>query len=368
MMVARVLHNSHALGTNFKPVEFLAVHAGLHIGLEVVAHGLEMAAHSSMFTAAHVGLEVAASTIPILGLALFAPMLAYDSYTAYHHYKWKTHHAKEFAGRIVLKADCMEEKIVIKEADAEKSEGFLKKEVGEVCGRKQEVMLSKQIQRANFELVRLLQTIESVGRCLWPHGDRRWSKANCVQAIYMPMRGQDGTVGMLFGALSSAATYARSADALLEKPVYGDSFKTIFGIDLPQDTTHMQMIHNFTLGNLTDRIVGCMAIVAEHRAFERLFERLNTGVEIWTRTFARALSHRDMRTLSYSQICKRVFNKLPEEDGEDDLGMCKDEQFSTGHGEEERIFGEDHPCENERELDFGTRDNDTMLWPEGDHH
>merc|ERR1719284_1035236 len=125
-----------------------------------------MALHS-----AAVGLEVAAAAVPFVGWALLVPMAAYDTYSAYHHYKHVTHHAKDFASRLVLKSDCMEESITITRTAAEKPEGFLKKEVGEVCGKEVEAKLSKQMQRTNYEMIRLLQTLESVGRCLWPHGE-----------------------------------------------------------------------------------------------------------------------------------------------------------------------------------------------------
>jgi hypothetical protein len=298
-------------------------------------------------------------------------MLAYDTYTAYHHYKAKTHHAKDFATRLVLKADCMEKTIKITKDDALKP-GFLKPEFAEVCGQNHSTMLAKQVQRANFEMVKMMGAFEEVGRCLWPHGKRAWSKANCVEAIYRPLRARREKVGMLFGAIASAASYAQTVDSILSKPAYGNEFGERFGVDMPANvSTEMELLANLTKEDVVDRVIGCMAILAAHRAFERLFQRLTLGIKIWMQTYARELTHRDMRTLTYSKICRRVFHKVKFIDhrrwGGTDI--CKDEQFAVGHGTDEEHFAEDHPCKKEAELDFGQGGIEgSQLWPENEDH
>lgn len=355
--VKDVLHNAHELGDNFKPVEFLVVHAGLHFGLEVALHGLEIASHAAIHGAAEL-----AMFIPVVGYVLIAPMLMYDIYTAYHHYKGKTHHAKDFAARLVLKSGCMEETVRITRHDALKK-GFLKPEVGEVCGQKDATKLAKQVQRANIEMIKMMGAFEEVGRCLWPHGERAWSKANCVAAIYEPLRESNGKAGILFGAITAAASYARTADDILSKPVYGDEFRKIFGIDIPENaSTQMELLANLTKQDVVHRVIGCMSILAVHRAFERLFQRLALGIKIWMQTYARELQHRDMRTLSYSYVCKRVFRKFHYFGGKD---ICKDEQFVVGHGGDRKSFVE--PCKRESELHFGHGGIEgSQLWPENE--
>jgi hypothetical protein len=364
--VKDVLHHAHELGDNFKPVEFLVVHAGLHAVLEVGVHTLEVAAHAAIHGAAEL-----AMVIPIVGYVLVAPMLMYDIYTAYHHYKAKTHHAKDFAARLVLKSDCMEERIKITRQDAAKK-GFLRPEFGDVCGQKDATRLAKQVQRANFEMVKMMGAFEEVGRCLWPHGERAWSKANCVAAIYEPLREANGKIGILFGAVAAAASYARTVDDILSKPAYGDEFGERFGVDVPENaSTQMELLANLTREDLVHRVVGCMQILAVHRAFERLFQRLTLGIKVWMQTYARELKHRDMRTLTYSNICKRVFHKVKFISktylgGKD---ICKDEQFLVGHGDDTEHFGEDEPCTKESELDFGHGGIEgSQLWPENDDH
>lgn len=363
---AHMLHNGHELGNNFKPVEFLLVHAGLHVGLHAVEHGLHVAAHAAIHGAAEF-----AVAIPIIGWALIAPMLMYDTYTAFHHYKAKTHHAKDFAARLVLKSDCMEKTIQITKEDALKQD-FLKPQFWEVCGQNHATMLAKQVQRANFEMVKMLGTFEEVGRCLWPHGKRAWSKANCVEAIYEPLRASKGKAGMLFGAIASAASYAQTVDSILSKPAYGNEFRDRFGVDIPANVSvEVELLANLTKEDVVDRVIGCMSILAAHRAFERLFQRLTLGIKIWMQTYARELTNRDMRTLTYAKVCKRVFHKVKFIDharvGGTDI--CKDEQFIVGHGDGEEHIAEDHPCKREAELDFGEGGIEgAQLWPENQEH
>jgi len=271
----------------------------------------------------------------------------------------------------VLKSDCTEKTIRITREDALKRD-FLRPEFAEVCGQNHSAMLAKQVQRANFEMVKMMGAFEEVGRCLWPHGKRAWSKANCVEAIYEPLRAKKGKAGMLFGAIATAASYARTVDSILSKPAYGNEFTERFGVDMPANaSTEMQLLANLTKADVVDRVVGCMSILAAHRAFERLFQRLALGIKVWMQTYARGLNHRDMRTLTYSHVCRRVFRKVEFIDhvmvGGTDI--CKDEQFIVGHGSDKEHFAEDHPCDREHELDFGEGGIEgSQLWPENAEH
>merc|ERR1719277_550158 len=95
--------------------------------------------------------------------------------------------------------------------------------------------------------------------------------------------------------------------------------------------------------------MGCMSVLALHRAFEKMFERISTGITVWMQTFSREQQHLDIRLATYAYPCRRVFYKLADAD----KGMCKNELFKTGEGEEQHEIEEEHPCEKEKELNFG---------------
>merc|ERR1719277_2754411 len=95
--------------------------------------------------------------------------------------------------------------------------------------------------------------------------------------------------------------------------------------------------------------MGCMSVLALHRAFEKMFERISTGITVWMQTFSRDQRHLDIRLATYAYPCRRVFYKLADAD----KGMCKNELFQTGEGEEQHEIEEEHPCEKEKELNFG---------------
>merc|ERR1740138_1352246 len=84
-----------------------------------------------------------------------------------------------------------------------------------------------------------------------------------------------------------------------------------------------------------DRTVGCMSLLATQRAFERIFDRMAVALKVWSRTYSREITHRDMRMLAHTQPCKRVFKKL-EATSSWQEETCKDEEFKEGHGDEEQ--------------------------------
>merc|ERR1712151_547275 len=96
-----------------------------------------------------------------------------------------------------------------------------------------EIMLGMQMQKTNFAMKTIFTTLARVGRCLWPHNERRWAKIDCAQGIYWKLRQHKNGPGIVFTALSFIATYAAHADQLLNEPFYGDHFEKNFGISVP---------------------------------------------------------------------------------------------------------------------------------------
>jgi len=359
--VHKFVQGVHGVAENIKPAEFLFVHAGLHVALEGTAHGL---AHLSLH-AAEVGIAeiaaVAAGFVPVVGWALFVPMAAYDAYAAHQHYIQKTHHAKNFASRLVMKSDCMEERAAVTPAMA--SSDFLKKDFVEVCGLEAGTSLAAQVQRSMYHMRMLFEAIEDVGRCIWPHGERRWTKANCAAAIYMPLREKNRKPGLLFEAIAFSASYAALVDDIVATPIYTDLFSEYFGINLPPQASLTASLDTIGQSSAEDKVMACMSVVATHRAYERLFMRFASAVKIWMHTFARDIVHLDVRTRHFGP-CRRIFYSFDERD----KGMCKNVEFKIGHGKDEREIIESNPCEKARKLTFGEGMSSRGLWPAEEAH
>lgn len=365
-----MIHEAHRIGEDIKPIEFLVVHAGLHIVLEAVVltmHGLEALAEiglhgglaiteglieTAAFGAIAVGAHEVAAFVPIIGWALLVPMGIFDIWMARKHYKDKHKNAEDFAKRLVLKSRCMEnqvgvrQKMVLNAGFPASPAKFVKPVVSEVCGVETARLISVQMQRANFEMMRLFRKIEQVGRCIFPHGQRETAKRNCAAAVYLPLREAHGSPGLIFEALMLAATYADQADEISDVEHYGPWFRVEFGIDIQQKQTFHKMFNELREKDLTHRAVGCMSILATHRAFEQVFKRLSKAVPIWMKTFARDIRHTDITLWSTNHPCNQVFyNPMhPEYAGENLDLLCKDEEFKTGKGDDEIEINEERPC------------------------
>merc|ERR1712032_1803934 len=284
-------------------------------------------------------------------------MAAYDTYTARQHYKRKTHHAKQFAAAMVLKSDCVEEKVIEVMARSKMNTAF-----AEVCGEEAEMLLATQIRRSTHQMRMLFGVIEEIGRCVWPHGERSWSEANCAEAMFMPLRQEGGKPGMLFGAIAFSAMFAAFTDELLESPMYTEILTEYFGTTVPYNETLRDKFDNMAQQPMETRVVGCMSIIATQRAYERLFLRFSSALKIWVRTFGRSLRHLDMRTIWKTPYpCRRAFYSMDDRE----KGFCKTNTFKVGHGEEEREFNEENPCEAAETLVFGKHGKPSRtIWPE----
>jgi len=199
---------------------------------------------------------------------------------------------------------------------------FFRPEFQEVCGTDIEVKLAEQMVKTNMAMVNLFKEFKGIGKCLFPEGSRRWSKSNCVAAIYEPLREMNGEPGLLYSAFALAAAYAEETDEILNKAIYAHWFEEYFNITMPHSQNVREDLIRVRDGgegdSMQERATTCVSIVGLHRAFERVFIRLKTALDVYMHTFAREKVHWSTRTTQHP--CRRVFRKL--EDRE--LGLCKE--------------------------------------------
>eukprot|EP00931_Biecheleriopsis_adriatica_P024422 TRINITY_DN15223_c0_g1_i2.p1 TRINITY_DN15223_c0_g1~~TRINITY_DN15223_c0_g1_i2.p1 ORF type:complete len:235 (-),score=47.87 TRINITY_DN15223_c0_g1_i2:42-719(-) len=201
--------------------------------------------------------------------------------------------------------------------------------------------------------VEVFKMLASIGRCLWPHNKRAWSKVNCIEASYFELLQHDGQSGILYSVLSFMAYYGHRVDELLEAPYYGQWYQEEFGIENhAEGISLLPRMLEVKDKPLADRLPVCMQLMATHRAFERTFERMKDAIRIWMQTFARSFMKGSIRGSWFP--CKKVFYKMSDFE---DNGMCKHKDWHIGHGKVEHAVVEDNACEQAAAFKGS-------LWPE----
>lgn len=337
-----VLSNIHGLvgsleedAENLAAVEFVAEHAVEHLVLEGLVFGLNAIAQA----AAHGGLGVAAFALEgsVVGLEVVGSILAspvvlgasavHTAYQLRRHFATKDARSREFSVALVAKADCIISKVELHHESIftiENGHGvdptFFRQEFEDVCGTDIEVQLADQMVKTNLAMVNLFNEFKGVGKCLFPEGPRSWSKSNCVAAIYEPLREEDGEPGILYSAFALAAAYAKESDEVLRKPVYAQWFEQYFNISMPHSESVIEDLIRVRDGgeSIQERATICISIMGMHRAFERVFIRLKTALDVYMHTFARERVHWSTRTTQHP--CRRIFRKMEDRQ----LGLCKE--------------------------------------------
>lgn len=325
---------------NLEAVEWVAEHAVEHLVLEGLEYGLvtlsEAAAHAGLIVAAEAlgengllatGLEVVGGVLTSELLIGFT--LARTAYNMNHHWRTKDARSREFTVALVAKADCIVSKVSLHHESVftvENGHGvdptFFVPEFEHVCGRDVEVQLAEQMVKTNTAMMNLFREFKGIGKCLFPEGPRSWSKSNCVDAIDERLRQHEGQPGLLYSSLGIAAAYAQESDEILRKPAYSQWFERYFNITLPPSRSVSDDLIRVRDGghSMQDKATTCVAIVGTHRAFERLFIRLRTALDIYMHTFARERLHFSIRTTQHP--CRRIFRKLENRE----MGLCKEAQ------------------------------------------
>lgn len=318
---------------NLAAVEFVAEHAAEHLVLEGLVFGLshlaEAAVHGGI---AALALEGGVVGLEIVGSVLASPVIlgAQAVRTAYllnRHFATKDARSRDFAVALVAKSDCIISKVQLRhESIFTNVNGhgldptFFRPEFEQVCGKDIEIQLAEQMIKTNTAMVNLFNEFKGVGKCLFPEGPRRWSKSNCVAAIYEPLREEEGQPGILYSAFALAAAYAQESDEILNRPVYSEWFDQYFGISMPHSRSVLEDLIRVRDGgeSMQERATTCISIMGLHRAFERVFIRMKTALDVYMHTFARERRHWSTRTTQHP--CRRIFRKM--EDRE--MGLCKE--------------------------------------------
>lgn len=331
----RVHEAVEAHSEDLAAVEFVAEHAVEHLVLESLAVGLASLSHAALhgglgFTS--VALEGTVVGLEVLGAVLGHPIvIGYQAVNTAlqlrHHFHTKDARSSAFTVGLVSKADCIASKVtlhhegLLDEQNDLRDSNFFVPEFEEVCGKDTEILLAEQMVKTNSALLDLFHEFKGIGKCLFPEGPRAWSKSNCVHAIYEPLRSYEGEPGILYSAFALAAAYGQETDELLTKPIYSAWFERYFNITLPhardvrEDLVRLRDTHSSTA---QEKATTCVSVLGVHRAFERVFVRLKTALQIFMHTFARSNLHVSTRTTQYP--CRRVFREFEERD----QGLCKD--------------------------------------------
>lgn len=318
---------------NLAAIEFAVEHSAEHLVIEGLAAGLghlaEMAAHGGI---AAVTFESTAMGLEIVGSVLAHPVIIGASavHTAFllrRHFHSKDARSRSFAVGLVSKADCISNKValhregLLDEQNQLLDYSFLSPEFEAVCGKATESALVDQMLKTNAAMVELFNEFKGIGKCVFPEGPRAWSKSNCVHTIYDDLRSHEGEPGILYSAFSLAAAYGHESDEILSKPIYAQWFQQYFNISMPQGRDVREdliRVRDSVASTVSDKATVCISIVGLHRAFERVFVRLKTALQIYMHTFARHKVHYSTRTIQYP--CRRVFREF--EDRAE--GLCKD--------------------------------------------
>jgi hypothetical protein len=228
---------------------------------------------------------------------------------------------------LVSKSDCIASKVtlhhegLLDEQNDLRDSDFFVPEFEAVCGKATEIQLAEQMVKTNAAMLDLFHEFKGVGKCLFPEGPRAWSKSNCVHAIYEPLRSYEGEAGVLYSSFALAAAYGQETDEILTKPIYSAWFERYFNISVPHARDvrdDLIRLRNNASSTAEEKATICVAVVGTHRAFERVFVRLKTALQIFMHTFARSNLHVSMRATQYP--CRRVFRSFEDRD----QGLCKD--------------------------------------------
>jgi len=296
---------------------------------------------------------IAADVLPVL----IPIQAAFMIWQVRRHYKHMTHHSKEFTQHMVLKSDCM----IAKLSDHTLGNGLtLKEDIGELCTADFASELEQQIQAVTRAKIEVFEQIASIGRCLWPHGDRHREKVECIETIYFKLLQYNGKSGILYSILAFMAYYGYRVDELLTDPFYRHWYQEEFGIENhAADVSLLPQLLKVKDEPLVKRLPVCMQLMATHRAFEMTFVRMKGALRVWMQSFARSFRHASMRVTWWP--CQKVFHSM----ADFDEGMCKHEDWHIGHGKAEEDMNETLPCVKAVAYTGS-------LWPEteaeGEHH
>merc|ERR1719183_2706128 len=139
-----------------------------------------------------------------------------------------------------MRSHCVRERIELTPDTATEQfsrDEFFNKELADVCTVHSQAQLLAVMQRANFALRQLLGAVQEYAMCLYPgpyglygrKGDgragwikRQTRKSSCFTAVHDRLIQFKGKPGLLTLTLNLIAAYGKSADELLQKPLYAD--------------------------------------------------------------------------------------------------------------------------------------------------
>lgn len=325
--IGKIVHRLEENSENLEAVEFLAHHVAEELVLEGLALGFEVlgeaAAHAG-FGVAAAGLEGTLAGVEVVTTVLGSPIVIgltalHSAYMLRKHYHHKDTRARQFSIALVSKSDC-----IINKAQRHGGETFdFIPDFNEVCGAGVAATLQETMLSTNRAFVGLFQEFKGVGKCLFPEGQRAWSKSNCANAIYEPLREHEGQSGILYTAISLAVAYGRETDQILAQPFYSQWSHKYLGMDLPASKTLANQLHALKDASVhvNDRASTCSMIVAVQHGFGRVFLRMRTALNVYMRSFAREELHFSTRTTQHP--CRRVFHKIDAVVAPED-GVCQE--------------------------------------------
>lgn len=288
---------------NLDPVTFAIEEWGIH----TILHALAVWGHDIAHKA-HAGHGWGAGVIEALGDGasdaihfyldtifpiIIGPYILYRFYRIRDHWLHRTHHAKGFVMRMIMRSQCVANELKLEKSGVESIVKNFQGEVQSTCGDDYPLLLAKQMQSSNLAMVRLFETYAKIGRCMWPADFKAGgyaSKIQCVNTLYWPLFETQGYPGILFEGLATAALYAEQTDTLMVEPIYGRLIQDKFEMHPEGDEAHLNILVSVlgaTANGPAEEGEKCMQVLAMHRAFERTFARLIVATEVYLETFAR---------------------------------------------------------------------------------
>jgi len=277
---------------------------GVVSGLTVLSHATILAGHATTKLVVQDALGLTKLVSEVLGSPIVVGVTAlHSAYLLRKHYHHKDTRARHFAIALVSKPNCLLSKL---QSPSDDSFEFIP-ELHDVCGAGVVAVLEETMTRTYHALMHLLKEFKGMGKCMFPEGRRAWSKSNCANAVYEPLREHEGQSGILYTAISMASAYGRETDQLLNTPFYSQWFAKYLGMDLPATTAVSDQLRTQSMSG-NERATTCSMIVAVHQGFGRAFLRLRTALTVYMRTFAREELHFSTRTSQHP--CRKIFRKM----------------------------------------------------------
>uniref|UniRef100_A0A7R9ZZV7 Uncharacterized protein n=1 Tax=Pyrodinium bahamense TaxID=73915 RepID=A0A7R9ZZV7_9DINO len=268
------------------------------------------------------------SVIKFSQTMLLIPQALADYVAADRAWTAQWENAATLAMRLVQKTECLSLRLLVQETDflvaGRPRKGVLTPDAANLCDEDSQRELLETMVSANRAMQTMFDQLSIVVKCLYPVGSHKEQKSVCLDAVIRRWRSHNGKMGLLYSAITLAATFASMSDSMLHDGHFSGFIMNIWKAE-PSAELQNLFTHFKALGSKSAelKVVSCAALVGTQQAFEASFQRLGKALRVWMQTYGRDIRAGAVGMLGGLHPCRKAVDK-------EAPTFCKNQDFPPG--------------------------------------